>query len=949
MILETKRARHRGHLKKIVIVMVLSTILLPLRSLLAQYNHPYPRTSIFNWGGAPIEWYAKFDLIDTPSNNESFVNGIKAINPDAIVLPTRDWNYAAGISPVPDEWYVRDSQGNKFPIYGGGWNLVDFSNFCPRSSYYGNKRYNEYLPEWVVQYSNLSVMDGVACDGIWEYPYQPESERDVDLDRNGVNDWDEHGRDWITARWLEGVEAILARIRELIGERPFLVNSGRFHSWGWESTTGVLLEKSWALYDWDWWKRTNDEWLGKAPQPHAQLVEGWAGYRHSNRPEKSKNDFETMRFLLTSTMLGDGYYTFCDIEAGEHAYNKYYDEFDLNVGYPTTNGQEMSNGVWVRFFDKGVSLVNPTGSDQYVSDGDLAAMSGYAGPYYRFYGGQDPDHNNGELFTGITLFGAMDESQIDDKTIGDGIILLNEPLYVVSDIHLDDHDAGTSPSNDPPEFNGNWEHSYERYAMAYTLAAKEHMGLYAYSVASAGSGEATATYRINVGVTGRYTVYEWHGHHGTSPSDYQEGTNVPLEIRHAQGTMNLTIDQSQNYGDWNLIGTFEFARDADQYIQISNDANGYVLADAFKLVFEGAGPPDETPPNEPRDFRSDAQTDSSITLTWSPPMEAEDGDIASAYQIYREGTLIRTQGSTTYLVPNLNENTSYFFEVYAVDDRGNVSLQPASGNFSTLADMVAPVLKAARPLGKALVEVVFSEPVTEMSAENAGNYTISGGISVLSASLQENLKTVHLVTSAHDVGTSYTITVNNVYDRASNPNVISAGNSATYQGISDPVYVSVAVDNECEVFINGTFVGNNTRWEEAANFVASSRSDKNVIAIKGIDAAEKAGLVAVVDFDGKRYVSDDNWKITTTEESGWQSVDFNDTNWQKATSYGLHGEAEPWSNFRNVSGIPTDEGVHWIWTADNENDNVVYVRFTLRTSGDTDAPNPPQNVKVNDP
>jgi len=922
---------------------------LPLTTLQAQYNHSYPRTSVFNWGGAPVEWYAKFDLIDTPSNEASFVNGIKAINPNAIVLPTRDWNYAAGIEPVPDEWYVRDSKGNKFPIYGGGWNLVDFSNFCPRSSYYGNKRYNEYLPEWVVQYSNLSVVDGVACDGIWEYPYQTDVDKDVDLDRNGVNDWDEHGRDWITARWLEGVEAILSRIHGLIGEHPFLVNTGRFHSWGWETTTGVLLEKSWALYDWDWWKSTNDEWLKKAPQPHAQLVEGWAGYRHSGGPEKSKNDFITMRFLLTSTMLGDGYFTFCDIEANEHAYNKYFDEFDLDIGFPTTDAQELSNGVWIRFFDKGVSLVNPTGSDQYVSDGDLSSRSGYAGPYYRFFGGQDPEHNNGEKFTSITLYGEMDDSQIDDKTIGDGIILINEPLYVVSDINLDDHDAGTSPASDPPEFVGNWEHSYEQYSLSYTLIAKEHMGLFAYSVTSAGSGEATATYRVRVGISARYKLYEWHGHHGDSPGDFQEGTNVPYEIKHAAGTTQLTIDQSQKYGQWNLLGMFEFMKDADQYIRISNNANGYVLADAFKLEFDGVGPPDITPPNAPRDFRSDVKTDSSITLVWSAPATAEDGDGASAYQLYKDGALIRTQGGTSYLVADLSENTSYYFEVYSVDDRGNASVQPAAGNFTTLADVIAPTVIMAMPLGKALVQLGFSEPVAEFSAENAGNYTITNGISVVSASLLENLKTVRLVTTAHDAGTSYTVTVNNVTDLAAVPNVIGAGNSASYIGISDPLYASVAADNQCEVYINGAFVGSNTRWEVAQQFMAASRSDKNVVAIKGVDAAEKAGLVAVVDFDGKRYVSDENWKITTTEQSGWQSVDYDDTNWQKATSYGLHGVAEPWSLYRNVTGIPTDSSVKWIWSADNDNDNVVYIRFTLRMTGDSDAPNPPQNVKVNHP
>ena len=57
-----------------------------------QQGHPYPRTGIFQWGGAPAEWYAKFDLVDCYSYSSEFAQSIKAINPETWIVNTSDWN-----------------------------------------------------------------------------------------------------------------------------------------------------------------------------------------------------------------------------------------------------------------------------------------------------------------------------------------------------------------------------------------------------------------------------------------------------------------------------------------------------------------------------------------------------------------------------------------------------------------------------------------------------------------------------------------------------------------------------------------------------------------------------------------------------------------------------------------------------------------------------------------
>ncbi len=65
-----------------------------------------------------------------------------------------------------------------------------------------------------------------------------------------------------------------------------------------------------------------------------------------------------------------------------------------------------------------------------------------------------------------------------------------------------------------------------------------------------------------------------------------------------------------------------------------------------------------------------------------------------------------------------------------------------------------------------IVEVTFSEPVTDATATNMNNYSFDHGLAILSAAMAESSKVVRLTTSALAAGTEYTLTINNVQDRA---------------------------------------------------------------------------------------------------------------------------------------------------------------------------------------
>jgi hyaluronate lyase len=64
-------------------------------------------------------------------------------------------------------------------------------------------------------------------------------------------------------------------------------------------------------------------------------------------------------------------------------------------------------------------------------------------------------------------------------------------------------------------------------------------------------------------------------------------SNAPYTIYYDGGSQTVPVDQSTTGlggGKWNLLGTYTFAAGTSGYIQLSNNANNYVVADAIKLV-----------------------------------------------------------------------------------------------------------------------------------------------------------------------------------------------------------------------------------------------------------------------------------------------------------------------------------------------------------------------------
>ncbi|MCC6581858.1 MAG: hypothetical protein IT440_15605 [Phycisphaeraceae bacterium] len=611
-------------MKKILLILVLCST-----SALAQIaNHHYPRIGAFQFGSGTPWWHARFDLINTGQTSTGFAAAVKALNPDCIILPTRDWNagpFSYGYD-IPNEWKTKHADGSFISLYTESDFYMDLTDYCPlgTTTSFAGLRYNEALAAWHVGLVNMSYYDGLATDGLWNSPNS--ANNDIDLDRNGLNDYNEGGKggSWVDDQIESGLNEILARARALIGSnKVILVNSGGMHTYGWTNTNGMLKEHSvffYSLGDVTYNVDTYLDFIATAPTPHVMLIDGEDNVNMPNhvegRPEKN---YAQMRFWLGFTLMGDGYFSFSPDE--QHMYTLWYDEFNLDLGYPKNaankfrTGAGGEGGLYARFFDRGVVIFNGTGTNQTVSDANLQALSGYAGPYYHFRGGQDPTVNNGQQFSSESVAGATATIAGNVGSVyGTSLILLTEPDTVIADVIVDNWRHGTSPGSDSARFYGTWtglpRDGDESGGDYYSLRDRffEDPGdpatLYGYAYTAAGSGADSVVFRPTFGLSGYYRVYEWHGWLGASESAVTEGTNVPYKIYYNGGTETVTVNQSTNFGAWNYLGRYAFAAGSSNNIRVSDAANGSVMADAVRFVYDGASStPDVTPPAAPQGFR----------------------------------------------------------------------------------------------------------------------------------------------------------------------------------------------------------------------------------------------------------------------------------------------------------------------------------------------------------
>jgi hypothetical protein len=157
------------------------------------------------------------------------------------------------------------------------------------------------------------------------------------------------------------------------------------------------------------------------------------------------------------------------------------------------------------------------------------------------------------------------------------------------------------------------------------------------------------------------------------------------------------------------------------------------------------------------------------------------------YQWKKGGVDITDETNWTYSIQFVSTADSGQYTVTVTGGQG----APVTSNPATLtvtADTTKPTLVSATggststsPLGG--VTVVFSERMTSNSVATTGNYSISGGVTVSGVVVLDDTRVV-LRTSAQTPNTTYTLTVNNVTDRATAPNTIVANSTVQFNSVN---------------------------------------------------------------------------------------------------------------------------------------------------------------------
>ncbi|MDY6933565.1 MAG: hypothetical protein SVZ03_04990, partial [Spirochaetota bacterium] len=140
------------------------------------------------------------------------------------------------------------------------------------------------------------------------------------------------------------------------------------------------------------------------------------------------------------------------------------------------------------------------------------------------------------------------------------------------------------PTFDPPEGNPaiQWTYWWGFY--------QEYGNGFLYTEAQDG-GTRTVTWTPDLPDSGEYSVYAWWTSHSNRV------TNAKYTINHETGSTTVEVNQEQNGGEWNYLGTYSFVSGSSGSVVLTNDsdeAGQYIIADAVKFM---SGDPGSSAPN----------------------------------------------------------------------------------------------------------------------------------------------------------------------------------------------------------------------------------------------------------------------------------------------------------------------------------------------------------------
>lgn len=205
-----------------------------------------------------------------------------------------------------------------------------------------------------------------ACEIATGKPYA------IDADRDGKAD----EPNWLHQAWKKAKLDMARHVRAAIGPKGvFMGNQAGRETF--DVINGILLEDylDYVLDKDKPWRQVLDDYLYWTTTPHRPNVTTIVSSSGIEPPFEAQQSLgraeqeklleagralrQRMRFGLTTTLMGDGYFAY-DLHTRWRGQHWWYPEYDAPLGYPRSAARQHPDGTWRRPFDGGVVIVNPT-------------------------------------------------------------------------------------------------------------------------------------------------------------------------------------------------------------------------------------------------------------------------------------------------------------------------------------------------------------------------------------------------------------------------------------------------------------------------------------------------------------------------------------------------------------------------------------------------------------
>ena len=390
-------------LLSIILTCALLAVLSPTPTIARTEANEYVRTANYFLLSGPkldapdtVQSLSNFDLIVIPVEaqvyNKGFFTKIREMNPDIVILAyvaTVSWNDIYWNAPlrkklfagIESSFWLKDGNGNQTSV----WPNTRALNL--------NTGWKSYLSSF--------VENEVMASGLWDGVFYDEVQDsiswlgNVDVNKDGAQD----SNGTADSIWAQRYMELFAETRARLGKDAIIITNGSSNPAFAPHVNGRMFETFPSSTD------SLNQWAGATRS--YKTVEQTVGFDPVNvinvNSENTgvNNDYQKVRFGITTTLLGNGYFAF-DYGTENHAQLWEYDEYDAYLGAPKSGPKSIHNpqatvispGVWQREFEQGTVIVNATTSEQTIElDGD----------FEKLHGTQDVTVNNGRIVSEITL------------------------------------------------------------------------------------------------------------------------------------------------------------------------------------------------------------------------------------------------------------------------------------------------------------------------------------------------------------------------------------------------------------------------------------------------------------------------------------------------------------------------------------------------------------------